>query len=287
MFSYTEIIDNYINNINEGLIIFTKQEKGNVGEVMRYSLMNGGKRVRPVLALLTSQCLCDDWQPALIPALSLEMVHTYSLIHDDLPCMDDDDFRRGKPSCHKKFGENIAVLAGDALLTYAFKLLSDIPDSTVSVNCIRLLSDAAGNNGMIHGQELDFMDVKDLDSLKDINRNKTGKMITASVLLGAAAAKKTEPETITILKSFADNIGEVFQIVDDILDVTSTQDVLGKPINSDIKNNKPTYVSLYGIESAKEYATKLTEDACNNIEQLNADTSILSWYAKQLLVRIK
>jgi len=140
---------------------------------------------------------------------------------------------------------------------------------------------------MIHGQELDFMDVKDLDSLKDINRNKTGKMITASVLLGAAAAKKTEPETITILKSFADNIGEVFQIVDDILDVTSTQDVLGKPINSDIKNNKPTYVSLYGIESAKEYATKLTEDACNNIEQLNADTSILSWYAKQLLVRIK
>ena len=193
MFSYTEIIDNYINNINEGLIIFTKQEKGNVGEAMRYSLMNGGKRVRPVLALLTSQCLCDDWQPALIPALSLEMVHTYSLIHDDLPCMDDDDFRRGKPSCHKKFGENIAVLAGDALLTYAFKLLSDIPDSTVSVNCIRLLSDAAGNNGMIHGQELDFMDVKDLDSLKDINRNKTGKMITASVLLGAAAAKKTEP----------------------------------------------------------------------------------------------
>ena len=285
--SYSEIIEGYIRNINEALLFFTKDEKGLVGEAMRYSLMNGGKRVRPVLALMTSQCLCDDWQPALIPSLSLEMVHTYSLIHDDLPCMDDDDFRRGKPSCHKKYGENIAVLAGDALLTYAFKLLSDLPDSLVAINCIRVLSDAAGNSGMIHGQELDFMDYKDLDSLKNINRNKTGRMITASVLLGANAAQRTDEDTISVLKSFSDKIGEVFQIVDDILDVTSTQDILGKPINSDIKNNKPTYVSLFGIDNAKKYASELTEEACDNIKQLNADTSMLSWYAKQLLVRIK
>ena len=285
--SYTELIDGYTKCINEALIYFTKKEKGVVGEAMRYSLLNGGKRVRPVLALLTSQSVCEDWQPALIPAVALEMVHTYSLIHDDLPCMDDDDYRRGKPSCHKQFGESIAVLAGDALLTRAFQMLTNIPDAAVSRECSRILSEAAGNNGMIRGQELDFADDKDFDSLKEINSNKTGRMITASVLMGAAAAGLDDKDIFAVLENYSDKVGEVFQIVDDILDVTGTQEIIGKPVNSDLKNNKTTYVSLYGIEKAKDYAAALTEEACAALDDINMNTEGLRWYAKQLLVRIR
>ena len=285
--SYTELIDDYTNSINEALSFYTKKEKGVVGEAMRYSLLDGGKRVRPVLALLTSQTVCDDWQPALIPAVALEMVHTYSLIHDDLPCMDDDDLRRGKPSCHRQFSENIAVLAGDALLTRAFQMLTYIPDASVSRECSRILSEAAGNNGMIHGQELDLADLKDFESLRIINSNKTGKMIIASVLMGAAAAGLDDKYKLSCLNSYSEKVGEVFQIVDDILDVTGTQDVIGKPVFSDLKNNKTTYVSLFGIDKAKDYAFSLTEDACNCLENTDMDTDGLKWYAKQLLVRIK
>ena len=285
--NYQEKIDQYLETVNNGLMFFTRKDKGLVGEAMRYSLIGGGKRVRPTLALMTCESLCGDWQPALLPSLAIEMVHSYSLIHDDLPCMDNDDYRRGQLSCHKKYGETVALLAGDALQAKAYELLASIPDAAIGLHCVKILSEASGISGMVYGQELDLSESKDLHSLQLINRNKTGKMITAAVLLGEAAAANQDPTIKTSLKQYADNIGEVFQIVDDFLDVTSTNEVLGKPVGSDIKNNKETYVSLFGLEKAKDYANELTQSACDQLSSLKDKAAPLKWYANQLLVRIK
>ena len=284
--NYQEQIDHYILEINQYLKSATDSQPGIVGDAMRYSLLAGGKRIRPALLFLTCDMLNGEHRNAVPAAAALEMIHTYSLIHDDLPCMDNDDFRRGRPSCHKQFGEATALLAGDALLTEAFTQLALIPDASVSGKLTAILSDAAGNKGMIHGQEMDLRSDKELAQLEEINRYKTGKLIVAAVLMGAVCAGINEEEKLAHLRTFAERTGEVFQIVDDILDVTSSTEVLGKTVGSDERNDKLTYVSLLGVELSREYAINKTQEACLALKPFS-NSDALEWYAKQLLVRIK
>ncbi len=284
--NYQDVIDQYILEINEYLLRVTENQPGSVGEAMRYSLLAGGKRIRPALLFLTCDMLSGEHGNAVPAAAALEMIHTYSLIHDDLPCMDDDDLRRGRPSCHKQFGEATALLAGDALLTEAFSQIALIPDPASVRKLIAVLSDAAGNKGMIHGQEMDLQTEKGQIQLEEINQYKTGKLIVAAVLMGAVCAGLEEEEKLEALRTFAEKTGEVFQIVDDILDVTSSAEVLGKTIGSDEKNEKKTYVSLYGIGRSRETAIKKTQEACLALNCFS-DSDALKWYAMQLLVRIK
>ena len=260
-----------------------------VTDAMRYSLLNGGKRVRAVLALEFCK-LCGGTEEEAMPfACAVEMVHAYSLIHDDLPCMDNDDFRRGKPSCHKAFDEATALLAGDVLLTEAFEAAAGAPVSAEArAKAVAALSHGAGSAGMVLGQELDLAAeaaAVDEAALRRVHRHKTGALINAAVQMGAAAAGASE-EDCRQLERFAFDLGLVFQIVDDVLDVTSTAEELGKPIGSDAENEKTTFVTLYGASGAMELARRLNGEAC---EQLNAaygaNSAFLTALARQLLER--
>ena len=234
-----------------------------VAEAMKYSLLGGGKRVRAVLTLACCEALTGDHGPALPAACGIEMVHAYSLIHDDLPCMDNDDFRRGKPSCHKRFGEAVALLAGDALQTEAFGCISKIADPAAAQRCCRILAAAAGGAGMVYGQELDLegsAEPKDEASLLKIHGYKTGKMIRAACAMGAVIGGANETQ-IELLDEYAAGIGLAFQIIDDILDVTADETVLGKPVGSDAENEKYTFVSLLGIDGSRRRAAEVTEKA--------------------------
>lgn len=237
----------------------------------RYSLLGGGKRLRPILAIATAEALGTPIQASVRPACAIELVHTYSLIHDDLPCMDNDDFRRGKPSLHKAFSEAEAVLAGDFLLTYAFEIIAAAPfqDASQKVELVRLLGIGSGGHGMIGGQ---IMDIKGsnssmtLDVLQQMHRCKTGALITTSILFGATIGNASKEDT-AILKQFGDNIGLAFQIVDDILDVTTCMKKDGVA-SSDIRNQKSTYVSLLGIDRAEQMATELYAEALESLHSL-------------------
>ena len=259
-------------------------------ESMRYSLLAGGKRIRPVLTLEFARLAgLADWKTALPMACALELVHTYSLIHDDLPCMDNDDLRRGKPSCHKAFGESTAMLAGDVLLTEAFNVVANAPASPiVSVRAARALGAGAGSHGMVYGQELDLKYealAATEEQLRLIHRNKTGALINAAVQMGAAAAQANETQCKE-LEDYAFGIGLVFQIVDDVLDVTSTAEQLGKPIGSDSENGKTTFVTLYGAEGAMELAKKLNNETCASLHaEFGEKAAFLEQLAKELLVR--
>lgn len=217
------------------------------------------------------------------------MLHCYSLIHDDLPCMDNDDLRRGKPSCHKAFGESTAMLAGDVLLTEAFNVVANAPASPiVSVQAAKALGAGAGSHGMVYGQELDLKYealAATEEQLRLIHRNKTGALINAAVQMGAAAAQANETQCKE-LEDYAFGIGLVFQIVDDVLDVTSTAEQLGKPIGSDSENGKTTFVTLYGAEGAMELAKKLNNETCASLhEEFGEKAAFLEQLAKELLVR--
>ncbi|MBE6782770.1 MAG: polyprenyl synthetase family protein [Ruminococcaceae bacterium] len=281
---YLELIENYLNNS----IDKSCYDEEIVADAMRYSLQNGGKRIRPVLVLEFCRLCGGDIEKALPFAAAIEMIHTYSLIHDDLPCMDDDDMRRGKPSCHKKFGEEYALLAGDALLTLAFETLTnaDLSDSQ-KVSAVKILSSYAGYQGMIGGQTVDLMSedkVISLDRLRTMDNLKTGKLINCSAILGCIAANADENKRIAAEK-FTSAIGLAFQIVDDILDVTSTADKLGKPIGSDNEKNKSTYVSILGLEKSREYAEELTKEAINALDCFENNTAFLKNLALKLLER--
>ncbi len=236
-----------------------------VANAARYSLLNAGKRIRAVLLFLTAEMCGGDWKDKLRLACGIEMVHCYSLIHDDLPCMDNDDLRRGKPSCHKAFGEATALLAGDALLGCGLQTVANdekLPD-TAKVDAIKAFTAAMGPMGMIYGQELDLEheDKKaDKETLNRIHRHKTGRMISLAGYFGSLGCDITEKQKAA-LKLFFENIGLVFQIVDDILDVEGNEEVLGKPVGSDADNNKSTFVSLYGLENSKKIAREMTEEA--------------------------
>lgn len=260
-------------------------------DAARYSLLGSGKRLRPILAVASAEamgCAIDRVLPA---ACALEMVHTYSLIHDDLPCMDNDDLRRGKPTVHKAYSEAHAVLAGDFLLTKAFEVISTAASlsDAVKVKLITILAQKAGAEGMIGGQVMDMeSESKKLDelSLRRVHALKTGAMISASIEFGAVIAEADE-EMRKRLRSFGEHLGLAFQIVDDVLDVTSTEACLGKPIYSDITNDKSTYVSILGVEQAKSAAWDHYQQAMHALDGLTDDFDVLRQLAALVINRNK
>lgn len=255
----------------------------------RYSLLNGGKRIRPVIMMEFCKLCGGNPEDALDFAVALEMIHTYSLIHDDLPCMDNDDMRRGKPSCHKAFGEDIALLSGDALLTEAFFVASNARVSAEKrLNAISFLSTNAGVHGMIGGQVLDlsFEENKpDAAALQDMYMRKTGALLIAAASIGCISAGKYDQETLKSAAKYGYNLGLAFQIVDDILDVTANEEVLGKPVGSDDKNNKTTFVSLYGLSEAFAIAAQLSNSALDALDKIGGDTEALYEITNYLLDR--
>lgn len=242
-------------------------------EAMRYSLEAGGKRIRPLLVLAFCRACGGDVQKALKPALAIEMIHTYSLIHDDLPAMDDDDYRRGRLSCHKAFDEATAILAGDALNVLPFELLSTdttLPAET-RVSLIAELANAAGAEGMIGGQVIDIANETrtdvDQNNLVNMYAHKTGALIRVACTMGCMVAGAND-KMLTAATEYAQRLGLAFQIVDDILDVTGTPELLGKPIGSDAAHHKTTFVTLLGLEGAKAEASRLTEEALRLLEDI-------------------
>jgi geranylgeranyl diphosphate synthase type II len=229
-------------------------------EAMRYSLLAGGKRIRPVLALATARALGEDPAAMLPIAAALELIHTYSLIHDDLPAMDDDDLRRGRPTCHKAFGENVAILAGDGLYAEAFRhaLVHQQGEPAAILAAMRELAAATGVNGMVGGQYLDVTDSAPAGAtgLRQLHALKTGRLIGASILCPLLLVRAGQPATIEAFRQFASELGVLFQIVDDILDVVGSDDALGKTHGSDERLGKRTYVSEFGLPTARELAAE-------------------------------
>ncbi|MFP7493682.1 polyprenyl synthetase family protein [Terribacillus saccharophilus] len=250
-----------------------------LSESVLYSMRAGGKRLRPILMQAAFQSFGGQGDKALPAAAALEMVHTYSLIHDDLPAMDDDDYRRGQLTNHKKFGEATAILAGDALLTRSFSVIGQADDMLPEekVHLMTYLSEAAGAAGMIAGQTLD-MEAEDKEStlreLEQIHNLKTGKLLTYAIVAGAYLAG-AKPETIELMKQFGTYIGLIFQVQDDILDVTGDASVIGKPVGSDEVNKKSTYPKLLGLEGAKAQMEKYVAQAFQCLEQANIKDSRL------------
>lgn len=259
-------------------------------ESMRYSLLAGGKRIRPILCLATVETLEADWQSALPVACAIEMIHTYSLIHDDLPAMDNDDYRRGKLTNHKVYGDAIAILAGDALLTYAFQVLSEYDsrgEDRKMLTIIRELARASGVQGMIGGQVADIKAegmAGDKQTLDYIHKHKTGDLLTASIRIGALFAGATDAQ-LAALTDYADKLGLAFQIQDDILDVIGDQAVLGKQTGVDAALGKMTYPAVYGLEQSRQKVSELTETSFVALQQLPYDTVILKEIALYLVRR--
>lgn len=288
-----KLLNEYTLMIEKQLKEYTKDisiPQASVLNAMEHSLSAGGKRIRPILVLEFYKLCCGKGNVLHI-ACAIEMIHTFSLIHDDLPCMDDDDFRRGKPSCHKAYGEAVALLAGDALATIPYEIItSEAINHNISfesaIKVIQELSKSVGVSGMIGGQVIDIeYEAKPItkETLILLDNLKTGALIKASCTIGCILANASE-EQIAFAQNYAEKIGLAFQIIDDILDVTSTFEKLGKPLNSDEKKNKTTYVTLFGLEKAKEIAEKLTNEALcvlNNFE----NNSFIVELTKMLLER--
>ncbi len=298
MIDFNKQFNEYVHLINEAADkyvsgkAFEGRESSGLSEMLKamaYSLSNGGKRIRPMLTLEFCRLCGGDYKKAIPFALAAEMIHTYSLIHDDLPCMDDDDMRRGKPSSHKVFGEANALLAGDALLTLAFEtvLSAEGVSAEAKVKAGFELAKAAGCSGMIAGQVMDLANEGksvSLDAIKETDKLKTGEMIRVSCVMGCIAADADE-EKIKAAEKYSENIGLAFQIVDDILDVTSDAETLGKPIGSDSENDKSTYVSLMGIEKSAEYAEELTKNAKKALDIFGDEGDFLAMLADMLAGR--
>jgi len=263
---------------------------GGLGETMRYGVLDGGKRLRPLLVLAAAQAAQGQPEAAMRAAVAVELIHAYSLVHDDMPCMDNDVLRRGKPTVHVKFGEAQAMLAGDAMQALAFEVLT--PDEGVEpgmqARLCRLLARAAGHTGMAGGQAIDLASVgKPLaeDVLRDMHRRKTGALLQASVQMGAACGT-VDQQSWHALSEFGATIGLAFQVVDDILDVTQASDVLGKTAGKDQEQNKPTYVQLMGLEPARQYARQLRVQAHAALEASGlTDTTALSMLADKVIDR--
>lgn len=288
--------EQYLSLINQTLDSTLLREEGKYGivrQAMRYSTEAGGKRIRPILTLEFARICGGDIHKALPFACAVELIHTYSLIHDDLPCMDDDSLRRGKPSCHKKFGEANALLAGDALLTLAFELAASAPQSEgvspeAAAKACAYLASFAGIGGMVGGQVMDLQNEKFLPSEEELIRTyrlKTSALLSAACMMGVLSVGGTE-NMAAIAMSYADRLGLAFQIVDDILDIIGVEEVLGKTIGSDSENKKVTYVTLLGLKEAEKKAETLTSEALNLLSDL-PDSGFLVELTKQLLVRRK
>lgn len=264
----------------------------NIFEAMRYSIFAGGKRVRPILMMAACEAVGGDLRDVLPFACAIEMIHTYSLIHDDLPAMDNDDFRRGKKTCHKQFDEATAILAGDCLLNYAFEIMMNYVYEKFDKKYIRaakILAENSGTKGMLVGQVVDILSEGkniDKDTLMYIHDNKTGGLIKAAVMVGAIIGDGNE-EIIKAFEKMGYNIGIAFQIKDDILDVISTTEVLGKPVLSDEKNNKVTYVTMFGLEDAQKDFENLSAEAIGLINRYAESPDFLLAYLSELINRIK
>ncbi len=282
---YNSLIEGRINELfPESDVPYRK-----VLDAARYSLLLGGKRIRPALVLEFCKLCGGKAEDAIDFAVALEMIHTYSLIHDDLPCMDNDDLRRGKPACHKAFGEDIALLAGDTLLTEAFFVASNAKVSAdKALNAVSFLATNAGLHGMIGGQVLDlsFEEITpDATMLQDMYMRKTGALLIAAASLGCIVAGKYDEQSLKSATKYGYNLGLAFQIIDDILDVTSNEKTLGKPIGSDEKNNKTTFVTIYGLEKAFAIAAELSNFALDALDEFEGDTETLYELTNFLLDR--
>jgi geranylgeranyl diphosphate synthase type II len=269
---------------------FQKGEAARLGEAMRYSLEAGGKRVRPILCLLAAEAVGGTAAQALPGALALEYIHTYSLIHDDLPAMDDDDLRRGRPTNHKVYGEGHAILAGDGLLTEAFGVLAAAElDPVRRAQALALLAEGAGWRGMVGGQALDLegetLATYDLDHLRLIHRLKTGALLRTSLEIGAVLGGAAPAERAA-LRAYGEAIGLAFQIQDDILDATATEADLGKRAGKDAGRGKITYPSLLGLDGARNALSEATETALCHLASLPNRSSLAAW-ARYLAQRAK
>lgn len=285
MNSFKDKFSEYISFTEENLKRYNSalpsmEAQKNLIDAMNYSLEAGGKRIRPVLVYAFCSALSGDYRIAAAPAAAIEMIHTFSLIHDDLPAMDNDDFRRGKPSCHKAFGEAMAILAGDALSVLPFEIISndnDLSDAQ-KIKIISYLAKAVGREGMIGGQVIDMENEtrNDVDeaNLRNMYRHKTGQLIAVSCMMGCICAGADEAK-IQAAAEYGFRLGLAFQIVDDILDVTSTTEELGKPVGSDEEENKTTFVTLYGVEKAQEKANAVTDEALAHLEKFGNDSFLV------------
>ncbi|MBS0434621.1 MAG: polyprenyl synthetase family protein [Proteobacteria bacterium] len=261
-----------------------------LGEAMRYGVLDGGKRLRPLLVLAAAQAVDGEREAALRAACAVELIHAYSLVHDDMPCMDNDVLRRGKPTVHVKFGEAQAMLAGDAMQALAFEVLTPehgVPAALQARLC-SLLARSAGHAGMAGGQAIDLASVgRPLaeQQLRDMHRRKTGALLQASVLMGAACGPVSHAAW-NALAAYGDALGLAFQVVDDILDVTAPSETLGKTAGKDLDNNKPTYVSVLGLERARAHALELCAQAHAALSRSGlADTSALALLADKVVQR--
>lgn len=274
-----------------GYLPRTTVRPATVHEAMRYSLFAGGKRLRPILTLAAAEACGGDYKNALAPAAAVECLHTYTLIHDDLPCMDDDDLRRGMPTCHVKYGDGIAVLAGDALLTIAFEILAKTPPTKrYDVGAyVTELAVASGSRHLIGGQILDLegegSDVLLTPAqLKFIHQSKTAALLTASIRLGGMTANAT-PAKLEALTVYGQSLGLAFQVIDDILDVTQTSEKLGKSAGKDEATNKSTYPALFGLEKSRKEAARLTKKAHEALKPFGKNAKRLLEIADYLLDR--
>lgn len=263
LLSIQDLLKNYQQRVNDALekiLPPANQMPSTLNTAMRYAVFNGGKRIRPALVYATGELLNAPVATLDYAACALELIHSYSLVHDDLPAMDNDVLRRGKPTCHIAYGEATAILVGDALQSLAFECLAN-----TNLTMVKELARACGAQGMAGGQQIDIINVGqsiDLTLLKQMHEYKTGALIVAAVRLGALASPQVTPDQLLALTKYAQNIGLAFQIFDDILDAQSTTAQLGKTAGSDQAHNKPTYVSLLGLPAATDYAKELYEQAC-------------------------
>lgn len=286
---------NYIEEIINNNLIDENSKKDDlqyqIYEAMNYSVMSGGKRLRPMLLLETSRLFGGADEDTFPFMTAIELIHTYSLVHDDLEAMDNDEYRRGKKTTHAVYGEAMGVLCGDALLNYAFEIgldgIKKASDKNLAIDSLSILSEKAGVFGMIGGQVVDIKnDGKkiDINTLDYINELKTGALIEAAMTMGATLAGASKEE-ITLVNECASMIGQAFQIQDDILDVTSTTEVLGKPVLSDEKNNKSTYVNLLGIEEAGNKVEELSNHAIERLKSLGRENEFLFILIEKLINR--
>lgn len=277
--------------VEEKIYEFLPEEEGKqkiILEAMNYSVKAGGKRLRPLLMLETAKMFDENTENIFPFMAAIEMIHTYSLVHDDLPAMDNDEFRRGKKTTHARYGENLGILAGDGLLNMAYEVMSDAilqaENPYNAAKAFRIIAKKAGVYGMVGGQTVDIINEgreMDLDTIMYIHNLKTAALIEASMMAGAVLGGATDRET-DIIEKIAKNIGIAFQIQDDILDITSTTEVLGKPVLSDEKNHKTTYVTICGIDKSKENVEKYSKEAVSMLDGINKNNEFL----RQLIIKL-